>query len=59
MIKKNRVIQQGIRSLFQTGNAFSAEEVKPRVPFGDANLFGKQPSIPFGMRAPRNFRRVC
>jgi hypothetical protein len=44
---KNRVIQQGIRSLFQTGNAFSAEEVKPRVPFGDANLFGKQPSIPF------------
>jgi hypothetical protein len=20
----------------------------------DANLFGKQPSIPFGMRAPRN-----
>jgi hypothetical protein len=40
---------------FQTGNAFSAEEVKPiGYQFGDANLFGKQPSIPFGMRAPRN-----
>jgi hypothetical protein len=37
---------------FQTGNAFSAEEVKPiGYQFGDANLFGKQPSIPFGMRA--------
>jgi hypothetical protein len=36
---------------FQTGNAFSAEEVKPiGYQFGDANLFGKQPSIPFGMR---------
>jgi hypothetical protein len=32
---------------FQTGNAFSAEEVKPiGYQFGDANLFGKQPSIP-------------
>jgi hypothetical protein len=31
---------------FQTGNAFSAEEVKPiGYQFG-ANLFGKQPSIP-------------
>jgi hypothetical protein len=44
---------------FQTGNAFSAE-VKPiGYQFGDANLFGKQPSIPFGMRAPKSFRRVC
>jgi hypothetical protein len=42
---------------FQTGNAFSAEEVKPiGYQFG-ANLFGKQPSIPFELL--ETFRRYA